>query len=216
MVFRNRIEAGRRLAERLWVWREQRPVVVALAPRGTPLAVKVAETLDFPLDAVFVHDIVVHGRPEGVLGAVGEGGARVLNPQIADRLGVEWGRLEQAARKAGERAEAGRQALRSVVPEQDMAGCTVLLVNDGVATAASASVAIGILRERGAARIVLAVPVGAREALRRLRPKVDALVCVRTMLWPRPIDEWYDEYPDVTDDEARRLLVGAGRWIIPA
>jgi predicted phosphoribosyltransferase len=121
-----------------------------------------------------------------------------------------------AAPIAGENADAARKALRAVVPEQGVAGRTVLLVNDGIATGAAATVAVRILRERGAGRIVLAAPVGARGALRRLRPNADALVCVRTMPWPRPVDEWYDEYPTVTDDEARRLLVGASRWVVSA
>ncbi|HLK43563.1 MAG TPA: phosphoribosyltransferase family protein [Thermoleophilia bacterium] len=216
MVYSNRAEAGRRLAEHLWVWRAQQPVVIALAPRGTPLAVKIAETLGFPLDAVFVHEIAVPGRPAGVLGAVGEGGVRVVNQEVCDRLGIGSGRLEREAHSAGDLAEGARRALRAITPEVPVAGRTVILVNDGVATGAAASVGIRILRDRGVERIVFAVPVGARGALRRLRPKVDALVCARVMPWPRPVDEWYEDYPEVTDDEAGRLLAGAGRWMTAA
>ena len=213
MVYSNRIEAGHRLAEELWAWKPQRPVVVALAPHGVPLAVTIAETLGTPLDAVCVHRIAVAGVPSGALGAVGENGAQVLNTGVADRLGIGPNQLEHAATRARDLAEQALFALRLQVPERRLTGRTILLVDDGLATGAAASVAIAALRGRDVGRLVLAVPVGARGALRRVRPKVDALVCLRPMPWPRPVDEWYEDYPDVSDQQARHLLRGAGRWV---
>lgn len=212
MVYCNRIEAGSRLAEELRVWKPQRPVVVAVAPHGVPLAVEISETLGAPLDAVCVHRIAVAGVPSGALGAVGESGAQVLNSDVADRLGIGPSRLERAARQAGASARKARHALRLQIPERRLTGRTVLLVDDGLATGAASTVAIAALRGRGVGRLVLAVPVGARSALRRVRPKVDALVCLRVMPWPRPVDEWYENYPAVSDPQARRLLAGAVRW----
>ena len=212
MVFCNRIEAGRRLAEGLWAWGPQRPVVMALAPGGAVVATKIADVFGAPLDAVFVHRIAVAGLPCGALGAVGETGARALNTGVADRLGIDRCRLERAAQEAGERAAQARCAHRRHVPEFELGGRTVLLIDDGVATGAAASVAIEVMRERGAGRLVLAVPVGARGALRRVRPKIDALVCVRVMPWPRPVAEWYEDYPEVSDEQARWLLARAARW----
>jgi putative phosphoribosyl transferase len=186
--------------------------VVALAPRGVPLAVGVAAALHTPLDAVLVHELSVPGCPPGTLGAVGEDGVTEINTYLAGRLGVGLARVDQEARRAAELILHAQRSLRELVPEESVAGRTVILVDDGVATGAAASVAVTVLRKRGVSRLVLAVPVGARSVLGRLRTTVDALVCVREMPWPRPVGEWYEDYPDVTDEEARELLVRAARY----
>lgn len=211
MTFHNRAEAARRLAEQVRRLRPERPVVVALAPRGVPLAVDLAGALGAPLDAVLVHELALPGCPPGVLGAVGEEGVSVLNRPLAVRLGADPELLDKTARQASARMEDLRRALREQLPQQELAGRTAVLVDAGVATGAGASVAVTILRRRGAGALMLAVPVGARSALRQLRAQVDALVCVREMPWPRPVDEWYDEYPDLSDHEARQLLVRSVR-----
>ncbi|HEV3173875.1 MAG TPA: phosphoribosyltransferase family protein [Actinocrinis sp.] len=212
MTFCNRAEAGRRLTEQLRAWRSDPPIVVALAPRGVPLAVGVAAALHTPLDAVLVHELSVPGCPPGTLGAVGEDGVTEINTYLAGRLGVGLARVDQEARRAAELILHAQRSLRELVPEESVAGRTVILVDDGVATGAAASVAVTVLRKRGVSRLVLAVPVGARSVLGRLRTTVDALVCVREMPWPRPVGEWYEDYPDVTDEEARELLVRAARY----
>lgn len=207
MTFHNPAEAARRLAEQVRRLRPERPVVVALAPRGVPLAVDLAAVLRAPLDAVLVHELAIPGCPPGVLGAVGEEGVSVLNRPLAARLGVDSELLDKTAQHASARTEDLRRALREQLPQQPLEGRTAVLVDAGVATGAGASVAATILRHRGAETLMLAVPVGARSALRQLGGQVDALVCVREMPWPRPVQEWYDEYPDLSDHEARQLLV---------
>jgi len=211
MTFSNRAEAGRRLTEQLRGWQSDPTVVVALAPRGVPLGADVANALGTPLDAVLVHELTAPGCPPGALGAVGEDGVTELNHYLAGRLGVRPEQVEQEARRAITLTTGLQRSLRELVPEQRVTGRTVILVDDGVATGAGASVAITILRKRGASRLVLAVPVGARSALERLRPLVDAVVCVREMPWPRPVAEWYEDYPEVTDHQARWLLRRATR-----
>lgn len=211
MAFSNRAEAGFRLAERLRGQLNEDAVVVALAPRGVPLAVEVASLLDSPLDAVLVHELTAPGCPSGVLGAAGEDGVSVLNPPVAARLGITTERLESVARCAAVRtADLGR-ALRERVPAQPLEGRAVLLVDDGIATGAGAQVAITVLRRRGADHLLLAVPIAARAALDRLRLHVDDLVCLRVMPWPRPVHEWYDSYPEITDDQGWDLLERHGR-----
>lgn len=213
MTFHNRAEAARRLAEQVRRRRPERPVVVALAPRGVPLAVDLAAVLGAPLDAVLVHELAVPGCPPGVLGAVGEEGVSVLNLPLAVRLGVDPELLHKTAEHASARTEDLRRALREQLPQQPLEGRTAVLVDAGVATGAGASVAATILRRRGAEALMLAVPVGVRSALQQLAGQVDALVCVREMPWPRPVHEWYDEYPDLSDHEARQLLVRSARDI---
>lgn|SRR5579884_804007 len=207
MTFHNPAEAARRLAEQVRRLRPERPVVIALAPRGVPLAVNLAAVLRAPLDAVLVHELAVPGCPPGVLGAVGEDGVSVLNRPLAARLEVDAELLDKTAQYASARTEDLRRALREQLPQQPLEGHTAVLVDAGVATGAGASVAATILRHRGAERLMLAVPVGARSALRQLGGQVDALLCVREMPWPRPVHEWYDEYPELGDHEARQLLV---------
>ena len=213
MTFHNLAEAARRLAEQVRRLRPERPVVVALAPRGVPLAVDLAAVLGAPLDAVLVHELAVPGCPPGVLGAVGEEGVSVLNRPLAMRLGVDSELLDKTAQYASARTEDLRRALREQLPQQPLGGRTAVLVDAGVATGAGASVAATILRHRGADALMLAVPVGARSALQQLRGQVDKLVCVREMPWPRPVHEWYDDYPDLSDHEARQLLVRSARDI---
>ena len=211
MTFHNRAEAARRLAEQVRRLRPERPVVVALAPRGVPLAVDMAAVLGAPLDAVLVHELALPGSPPGVLGAVGEEGVSVINRPLAARLGVDPELLEKTAQQASVRMEDLRRALHEQLPQQPLEGRTVVLVDAGVATGAGASVAATILRRRGAEALVLAVPVGARSALKQLVGQVDAFVCVREMPWPRPVHEWYDDYPDLSDHEARQLLVRSAK-----
>lgn len=211
MTFHNRAEAARRLAEHVRRLRPEQPVVIALAPRGVPLAVDLAATLGAPLDAVLVRELDAPGCPPGVLGAVGEDGVRVLNRPLAARLGVDPELLDKTAQQASTRTEELRRALREQLPQQRLAGRTAVLVDAGVATGAGASVAATLLRRRGAGSLMLAVPVGVRSALRQLGGHVDALVCVREMPWPRPVHEWYDDYPDLSDQETRQLLVRSAR-----
>lgn len=206
MAFSNRAEAADRLAELLFPWQPEHPLVVALAPTGLDLALRIAHTLDTALDAIAVHELTAPGIPAGVLGAAAANGAVIVNPALAKTLGVGPHRLNLEAQRAATRSAALHRAIHDLLPAHQLAGQTALLVNDGVATGAADSLAITILRDQGVKQLVLAVPVGARAALQRLRPLVDALVCVREMPWPRPIDEWYDDYPEITDQRARRLL----------
>lgn len=206
MAFSNRAEAAERLAELLWPWQSGHPVVVAVAPSGVATAVAVAHALGTPLDAVAVHELTVRGIPPGVLGAAAANGAIIANPVIAKSLGIDPHRLGLEAQRASARSAALHRALRDLLPAHQLAGRTALLVNDGIVTGAAASLAVIALRDQGVKELVLAVPVGTRAALERLRPRVDALVCVREMPWPRPVEEWYEEYPEITDRHARRLL----------
>lgn len=207
VVFWTRAEAGRQLAERLRPWQTQSAVVVALAPRGVEVAAEVAQRLDLPLDAVLVHEVELPGCPPGVLGAVGENGSRHLNAGLAARFGIDTQTLEREARTLAADLATLRRTLRAHVPEQPLAGRTVLLVDDGVATGAAATVAVANLRQRGAKPLVLALPVGARGTLERLRTQADSVVCVRQMPWPRPVCEWYEHYENVVGHESLRRLI---------
>ena len=207
--FSDRHEAGVMLARRLA--RERLgPVVVAGLPRGgVPVAAEVARELQAPLDVVVVRKLGVPWQPELALGAVGEGGVRVLNPEIA-RL-VPSGDVEGLTRRAGAEVDQRVAAWRGGAQGHDVTGRTVVLVDDGIATGATVRAAVAVLRARGATRIVLAVPVAAHDVVARLRPQVDELVCLSEPEDLYAVGAWYADFRQVGDGEVRSLLEQARR-----
>src|SRR5713226_5068289 len=159
MPFRDRREAGQRLAELLASLRALSPLVLGLPRGGVPVAFEVARTLDAPLDILVVRKLGVPFQPELGMGAVGEDGVRVLNAEVVREAGVTDAQL--AAIEARERAEVDQRAarLRGGRPAIPLTGRTVIIVDDGLATGATARAAIRVARARGAAQVVLAVPV---------------------------------------------------------
>ncbi|MFF4814233.1 phosphoribosyltransferase family protein [Kitasatospora sp. NPDC001309] len=209
--FTDRAEAGRRLAGRLGHLAGPGTVVVALPRGGVPVAAEVAAALGAPLDICVIRKLGVPYQPELGMGAIGEDGVRVLNEQVIRLAGVGDGQLAQVERR--ERAELERRALRyrGDRPAADLRGRTVVVVDDGVATGSTARAACRIVRARGAARVVLAVPVAPRDWTERLSEVADELVCVDT---PSPffaIGEFYADFTQTGDEEVLRLLAEARR-----
>ncbi|WP_448071428.1 phosphoribosyltransferase family protein [Georgenia yuyongxinii] len=204
--FVDRVAAGRRLAEEL-TGAGLGDVVVAGLPRGgVPVAAEIARALDAPLDVVVVRKLGVPWQPEVAMGAVGEDGTVVLNPRIVAQVGA----LDVEAVTARERDEVARrlQAWRDD-GGADVRGRTVVLVDDGIATGATARAAVAVLRARGAARVVLAVPVAAEDSLETLRPIVDDVVCLLVPDELFAVGAWYDDFRQVDDAVVRELLDAA-------
>jgi putative phosphoribosyl transferase len=178
MPFRDRADAGRQLARRMAHLRGADVVVLGLPRGGVPVAYEVAAALDAPLDVAFVRKVRVPGRPELAMGAVGEGDVVVGNDRVQRlaRIGAE----EFAAAAEREREELERRArrVRSAHPRLPLAGRTALVVDDGIATGATARAAGAVVRALGAARVVLAAPVCAPDAATSLAADVDELVCL--------------------------------------
>src|SRR6266498_3992686 len=173
MPFRDRREAGRRLAERVSGLRDSSPLVLGLPRGGVPVAYEVAEALGAPLDVLIVRKLGVPYQPELGMGAVGEDGVRVLNPDVLRHAGVSESQLAEV--EARERTEVEERAvrLRSGRPPIPLLGRTVIIVDDGLATGGTARAAIRVARERGAERVVLAVPVAPGETVASLRRDAD-------------------------------------------
>ncbi|MEV7599330.1 phosphoribosyltransferase family protein [Kitasatospora sp. NPDC089797] len=207
--FTDRTDAGRRLAVRLGHLAGPGTVVVALPRGGVPVAAEVAAALGAPLDICVIRKLGVPYQPELGMGAVGEDGVRVLNDEVIRLAGVGDGQLAEVERR--ERAELERRArrYRGDQPAADLRGRTVVVVDDGIATGSTARAACRIVRARGAARVVLAVPVAPRDWTDRLSGVAHELVCVDT---PSPffaIGEFYADFSQTGDEEVLRLLAEA-------
>lgn len=210
--FRDRREAGRELARALAAYADRDDVVVLGLPRGgVPVAAEVARSLHAPLDVCVVRKLGMPGHEELAMGAVASGGVTVTNPEVLEQAAVRPAGF--AAVRDRELAELGRRerAYRGDRPAVEVAGRTVVVVDDGLATGASMRAALAALRRRGPARLVAAVPVAAVETCAELVGEVDDVVCART---PRPfvaVGLHYDSFPSTTDEEVRAALAAAGR-----
>jgi len=210
MRFRDRTDAGRRLAERLGEYAGRSDVLVLGLPRGgVPVAAEIAERLDAPLDVWVVRKLGVPGYPELAMGAIAAGGTQVLSRELIESLHISDAQIEQVSIR--ERAELERRIRvfgggRYV---SDIRGRIVILVDDGLATGATLEAAILAVRQLEPSAIVAAVPVGARESCARIAALADRLVCVETPALFRAVGQWYEDFSETSDDEVRRLLDAA-------
>ncbi|MTE13573.1 phosphoribosyltransferase family protein [Nocardia aurantiaca] len=215
MFFEDRAEAGRRLAEQLAALRGTDFVVLGLPRGGVPVAFEVARSLDVPLDVIVVRKLGVPHQPELAFGAIGEDGARVINATVVDRAELtreEMSRVEQRERTELERRVVRFRAGRSRVP---LTGRTAVIVDDGVATGATARAACQVARAQGAARVVLAVPVASRDALHILQREADEVICLEQPMFFYAVGQWYHHFGQTTDEEVVELLTRAAAGATP-
>jgi len=205
-AFKDRADAGRRLALLLEPLRRDRPVVVGLPRGGVPVAAEVARALGAPLDVAVVRKIGAPQNPEYAIGALAEGGVQVLSDRAARTVGVSEAELKaliaQAERELDERLR-GYRGTRSPVRIE---GRTVIVVDDGLATGRSALAAVRSLRERGALRVILAAPVASCAAVRMLGAVADEVVCLKTPAELLAVGVWYEDFSQTTDGEVRAIL----------
>ena len=205
-MFANRVDAGRRLAAKLAHHRGKPVVVLGLPRGGVPVALEVARALDAPLDVIVVRKLGVPIQPELAMGAIGEGGARVINDDVVRLAHVSP--AEIAGVESRERIELDRRAtrFRGDRPRQPLAGRTAIIVDDGIATGSTARAACQVAKAQGASWIVLAVPVAPPDWEDRLRTDADELVCVDTPRFFRAVGEFYADFSPTTDDEVVECL----------
>src|SRR5437660_4830231 len=162
MIFRDRFDAGRVLAERLSAYADRPDVVVLALPRGgVPVANEVAKALHAPLDVFLVRKLGVPGREELAMGAIASGGMRVLNQEVIDALGIPGAVIDAVAADEHQELERRERAYRDDRPAPDVGSHTVILVDDGLATGSTMRAAVAALRQLQPARVVVAVPVAA-------------------------------------------------------
>lgn len=205
--YRDRADAGVRLAEHLAAYADRADVVVLGLPRGgVPVAAEVARSLRAPLDVFCVRKLGVPGDEELAMGAIATGGFIVVNERVVSELGVSDRVLAEVA--AAERDELDRRerAYRGGSPPARLAGRTVLVVDDGLATGATMRAAVRAVRAAGPRRVIVAVPVAAAETCRSLERDADELVCPLTPGGFRSVGAWYEDFSTTSDDEVRRCL----------
>lgn|SRR5208282_5842361 len=207
MVFRDRQEAGRKLAERLRAYANRNDVVVLGIPRGgVPVAFEVARALRAPLDIFLSRKLGVPGQEELAFGAIATGGTRVLDREIVEAVGISEEQIEQITAKVKKELERRENLYRGAQPPLRVEGLTVLLIDDGIATGSSMRAAIKALRQMKPARVVVAVPVAPQSTCSRLAPEVDELICVHTPKDFYAIGQFYEDFSQVADEEVTALL----------
>jgi putative phosphoribosyl transferase len=209
MEFRDRREAGRVLAERLQHHAGRDNVMVLALPRGgVPVGYEVACALGVPLDVLLVRKLGVPGHEELAMGALASTGAMVLNQAIVDRLGVAQWQIDRAVQREQVELSRRERLYRGARPPPQLAGKTVILVDDGLATGATMRAAVEALRAEQPAKIVVAVPVAAPESCEEVMATADEVVCAAM---PDPffaVGAWYQDFTPTSDGEVVALLSG--------
>lgn len=210
--FRNRSHAGRQLALSLSDYAHDPDAIVLALPRGgVPVAFAIAKALDLELDLLMVRKLGLPGQEEFAMGAIASGGIRVVQPEVLRAFGVSPAALEAVCER--ELAELARRerAFRGARPAPRLRGRTVILVDDGLATGSTMRAAVAAVRAAGAARIVVAVPVGAPDTCAALRAEVDLLVCPAMPAAFGAVSRWYRSFEQTNDEEVQDLLARAWR-----
>jgi putative phosphoribosyl transferase len=208
MVFVNRSDAGRQLAQALLPYREQRPVVLALPRGGIPVAAEVAAALNAPLDLVLVRKIGVPGQSELAMGAVVDGGNPIVvrNDDVIALAGVDESEFRAIRDREMAEIERRRRLYLGNRAAVDVTGRVAIVIDDGIATGATARAALRATRMRGPARLVLAVPVAATDTVAALRHEADAVVAVEHHASFGAIGFYYADFRQLSDSEVKDLM----------
>jgi putative phosphoribosyl transferase len=205
--FANRREAGQALAHSLRALADDPNAVVLALPRGgVPVAYEIARALRLPLDLFIVRKLGVPRYEELALGAIASGGARVLNEDVIRRLRISEQEIDAVAAREQLELERREREYRGDHPPLDVEGKNVILVDDGLATGATMRAAIQALRQKNAAQIVVAVPVGAPDSCEKIAHEADELVCGLQPDDFNAVGAWYDDFSQTTDGEVSELL----------
>ncbi len=210
MLFRDRSDAGRRLAAALTAYAGRSDVVVLGLPRGgIPVAYEVARRLGAPLDVFVVRKLGVPGQEELAMGAIATGGVRVVNDDVVRALGIPAGVIDRVAEREARELERRQRSYRGDLPAPEVAGKAAILVDDGLATGSTMRAAVAALRQLGPDRVVVAVPVAAESTCADFRREVDEMVCLAT---PEPflaVGRFYEDFSQTSDEEVSSLLAQA-------
>jgi putative phosphoribosyl transferase len=202
----NREQAGQALADALMEYADQDVVVLALPRGGVPVAFEVAQRLGATLDILLVRKLGTPGQQELAAGAIASGGVRIINDEVVQAVGITDAALDRVIAQETLELERRERLYRGDRAWPQIAGRTVILVDDGIATGSTMRAAIAALRGMQPRQVVVAVPLGAADTIAVLESEADRVVCLAT---PTPffaIGPWYRDFAQVGDDDVRRLL----------
>ena len=208
MAFRDRSDAGRRLARALSKYEGSNTVVLALPRGGVPVAAEVAAALNAPLDLILVRKIGVPVQPELAMGAVVDGAAPIIvrNDEVLELTGTTAREFDEACARELAEIERRRQLYIGERARVEIAGHVVILIDDGIATGATTRAALQAIRKRKPKELVLAVPVAPPETIRQLVKEVDTLICLETPEDFGAIGYFYRDFRQVSDREVIEIL----------
>jgi putative phosphoribosyl transferase len=212
VMFADRVDAGRRLARELEAVRGQDVVVLGLPRGGVPVAFEVAAALGVPLDVIVVRKLGLPLRPELAMGAIGEGGARVLDPGVLAAARITAAELATVERRERAALETRVTRLRRGRPRVDLTGRVAVIVDDGIATGSTARVACQVARKLGAARVIMAAPVAPAETVQKLS-EADAVVCVSIPDDFLAVGAHYRDFSPTSDEKVITLLDAAAQRV---
>ena len=208
MPFRNRSEAGRRLAVALAGYKEQEPTILALPRGGVAVAAEVAAALDAPLDLILVRKVGVPFQPELAMGAVADGGRSIIvrNEDVIEHVGIDEAELKAVCDAEFAEIERRRERYLGNRKRAGIAGRTAIVIDDGIATGATTRAALRATRMRNPKRLVLAVPVAPSDSLSELRREADDIVCLEDYLMFGAIGFYYRDFRQISDEEVIEIL----------
>jgi putative phosphoribosyl transferase len=203
MPFRNRAEAGRKLAEALASYKGQKPAILALPRGGVPVATEVAASLDAPLDLILVRKIGVPSQPELAMGAVVDGGQPVIvrNEDVMQLTGISEVEFKVVCENELAEIDRRRQRYLGDRARVDVAGRIAIVIDDGIATGATTRAALRATRMRNPRKLVLAIPVAPTDTLTAMREEADEVVCLEDYEFFGAIGRFYDDFRQVTDEQ---------------
>jgi putative phosphoribosyl transferase len=203
----DRREAGRVLARMLHDYAGRKDVIVLALPRGgVPVAFEVAKAIGVPLDVFLVRKLGSPGHRELAMGAIASGGVRVLNEDVVKWLGITPDQIDAAAREEQRELERREAAYRGGRSRPSLTDRVVILVDDGLATGSTMRAAAQAVKQQKPARVIIAVPVGARETCQELNEIADEVVCARVPMPFSAVGQWYLNFDQTSDEEVRTLL----------